>query len=186
MSNQLERQALQDRMVTMPSGCIEWTGNINKNGYGRYCYKRKIELAHRAAWRLLRGDIPESMCVLHRCDNPPCVNPDHLFIGDRGINARDMASKGRQWIQQNPHRRADTLTCPIELKPRGEQHGMSKLNEAVVLAIRRRASRGELGKHLAFEFGCSTSLITEVIHGRIWQHVGGPVRNPKTKKVSHD
>lgn len=181
MSTEAEREAFQKHMRPLPNGCIEWAGNINENGYGRFSYKRRGELAHRAAWRLFRGEIPKGICLLHRCDNPPCVNPEHLFQGDRGDNARDMASKGRQWIQQNPHRRIDTLVCPIELKPRGEQHGMSKLNEAAVLAIRERASRGELGKHLCIEFNCSTSLITEVVRGHVWRHVGGPIRSRRTK-----
>lgn len=183
MSTEAEREAFQKHMHALPSGCIEWKGNINENGYGRFSYKRRGELAHRAAWRLFRGEIPKGMCLLHRCDNPPCVNLDHLFLGDRGDNARDMASKGRQWVQQNPAARP---VCPIEKKPRGEQHGMSKLNEAVVLAIRRRASRGELGKHLAAEFGCAPSLISQVIRGQVWQHVGGPIRSRKSQEKPHD
>ena len=178
-----EVNAFKKHMQHLPSGCIEWTGNIDGTGYGRFCFQRKITLAHRAAWTLLRGPIPAGMCLLHKCDNPPCVNPDHLFLGDRGDNARDMASKGRQWVQKNPKGRP---VCPTELKPRGEQHGMSKLNAADVLAIRRRSSTGAPGKHLAVEFGCSASLITEIIRGHVWKHIGGPIRAPKFQEISHD
>lgn len=181
-----EREAFESRMKHMPNGCIEWGGNIDGTGYGRFCFKRRIELAHRAAWRIFKGEIPKNACLLHRCDNPPCVNPDHLFLGDRGDNARDMASKGRQWIQQNPERRLDTLVCPTELKPRGEQHGMSKLTEQQVISIRERSSNGELGKHLAVSFGCARTLISAIVNGQIWRHVGGPLKASKTKDIPHD
>jgi hypothetical protein len=176
-----EREELEARMRVMPSGCIEWTGNIDGTGYGRFCFKRKIELAHRAAWRLLKGAIPAGACLLHKCDNPPCVNPDHLFLGDRGDNARDMASKGRQWIQQRPERRLDTLVCPMELRPRGETHGMSKLTTAQVVVIRERSSRGERGIHLAAEYGVARTLIGMIINGQLWRHAGGPIKAAKPK-----
>ena len=176
-----EALAFMERTKAAPSGCIEWIGNIDANGYGRFCFKRKIELAHRAAWRLFRGEIPTGMCLLHKCDNPPCVNPDHLFLGDRRDNARDMAAKGRQWIQRNPERRLDTLVCPTELKPRGENHGCAILTAAQVVAIRRRSSKGEIGKSLAADFEVSTSLISQIIKGQIWQSVGGPIKAIKQK-----
>ena len=92
-----------------------------------------------------------------------------------------MASKGRQWIQKNPERRFDTLVCPLELRPRGERHGMSKLKEPQVIAIRERSNRGELCKHLAVEFGVARTLISEIIYGHIWRHVAGPIKLKKIK-----
>lgn len=175
MSNE-ERERFQGYMQPMPNGCIEFSGPRHPNGYGRFTYKAKQRLAHRAAWALLQGPLSAEACVLHRCDNPPCVNPDHLYLGDRGDNARDMAKKGRQWVQKNP---AGRPICPIELKPRGEAHGCAKLDEASVLAIRRRASKGELGKHLAVEYSCSKSLVYQIILGTIWTHVGGPIKASK-------
>lgn len=83
------------RIVPTESGCWEWSTGRNSDGYGRVWYKGKITLAHRAAWDGLCGPIPQGLWVLHKCDNPPCVNPDHLFIGDRKDNMRDCASKGR-------------------------------------------------------------------------------------------
>lgn len=173
MSTDAEREAFKSRTNTTPSGCVEWQGKTNGQGYGRFCFGRRVELAHRAAWRLFCGPIPPGKCLLHSCDNPKCVNTAHLSLGDRGDNARDMASKGRQWVQKNPEGRP---VCPDELKARGEKHGNSKLSDADVLSIRRRASKGELGKALAVEFGCSKSLVSQVIRGSIWAHVGGPVR----------
>ena len=181
MKKLTEREEFEARTKPMESGCIEWIGNIQTDGYGRFCFKRKIELAHRVSWRIYKGEIPHGACLLHKCDNPPCVNPDHLFLGDRGDNARDMASKGRQWIQQHPERRLDTLVCPIHLKPRGEQHGLAKLKESQVIAIRERSSRGELNKHLAAEFCVAPTLIGGIINGYIWRHIGGPLKIKKSR-----
>lgn len=181
--NQTMQDAFEQRTNKIATGCIEWIGPLHETGYGIFTYKRKQQLAHRAAYAIYKGSFAPDACVLHRCDNRPCVNPDHLFLGDRGDNARDMASKGRQWVQQTP---AGRPICPTELKARGQQHGMSKLTDAEVLAIRRRASKGELGKHLAAEYGRSVSLISQVIRGQIWTHVGGPIRSPKIRGANHD
>lgn len=86
------------RLVTMPSGCIEWTGATNSNGYGHLGRGGRREpkvMAHRLAWELARGPIPAGMHVCHSCDNPPCCNVEHLFLGTRSDNMSDMVSKGR-------------------------------------------------------------------------------------------
>ncbi len=178
-----ERQSFEARIELKAGGCIEWVGPLNATGYGLFTFKRKQRLAHRAAYALYKGVLHPDVCVLHQCDNRACVNPEHLFLGDRGDNARDMASKGRQWVQKNPEGRP---ICPTELKARGQQHGMSKLTDAQVHAIRIRADRGELGKQLASELGLSTSLISQIIRGQIWRHVGGPIRNQQPKDTYHD
>jgi hypothetical protein len=72
-------------------GCWVYTGYRQKFGHGWTRYG----LAHRFAWTLLRGPIPQDKCLLHSCDNPPCVNPEHLFIGDRVSNMKDKCAKGR-------------------------------------------------------------------------------------------
>lgn len=89
------------RTMTMPNGCIEFMGSRDGKGYGKVSAGLGMSplKAHRLAWELANGPIPEDAWVLHRCDNPPCVNPDHLFLGDSLTNVIDMVSKGRHHNQ---------------------------------------------------------------------------------------
>jgi len=94
MEKLMER--FEDKYIPEPmSGCWIWTARVSPAGYGQASYKRKSTFAHRLAWTLFRGPIPEGLCVLHKCDNPPCVNPEHLFIGTQIENIRDCVAKGR-------------------------------------------------------------------------------------------
>jgi hypothetical protein len=84
-----------DRAQRTPSGCIEWQGKRNAQGYGMTSHKGRHMSAHRKAWFLTFGAIDGDLCVLHRCDNPPCINPKHLFLGTHADNAADRDAKGR-------------------------------------------------------------------------------------------
>jgi len=77
--------------------CWLWNGAKNWAGYGRLKFERSYFLAHRLAYAATKGVVPKGMRVLHRCDTPACVNPDHLFLGSQADNVRDMCSKGRHW-----------------------------------------------------------------------------------------
>lgn len=82
-------------------GCWLWMKALNGDGYGHFYTGSKIDKAHRASWRFHRGDIPSGMSVLHSCDNPRCVNPDHLFLGSQRDNVIDMAQKKRHWCNRD-------------------------------------------------------------------------------------
>lgn len=80
------------------NGCLEWTAGKYATGYGKFHVKRVATGAHRVAWTLANGQIPDGLLVCHRCDNPPCLNVDHLFLGTHADNHADMEAKGRgQW-----------------------------------------------------------------------------------------
>ncbi|MCK5614319.1 HNH endonuclease [Candidatus Pacearchaeota archaeon] len=95
-------KTLFDKCVRTDSGCWEWSGATNKDGYGVTRYDGVSQLAHRAAYIWLNGSIPNDMCVCHNCDNPKCINPAHLFIGTQQDNMDDMAKKGRRYKKSLP------------------------------------------------------------------------------------
>jgi len=132
------------------SGCWLWTGTLG-NGYGEIqVEKQKHVYAHRLSWELHCGPIPKGMCVLHSCDMPCCVNPDHLWLGTKGDNARDMVRKGR-----NPDFR-------------GERSGNSNLTDADVIAI--RAATGT-HRSIAAQHGVSQSRISDIRAEKSWKHL---------------
>ena len=94
-----DRDSILSRCRRDGSGCWIWLGRADHGGYGKLRRRegdRRVEyVAHRVSWEVFRGPIPAEMCVLHRCDRPACVNPEHLFLGTRKDNAHDMLSKGR-------------------------------------------------------------------------------------------
>jgi HNH endonuclease len=148
----------------MTGDCFEWSGLRNDCGYGRTWSKETGPIkAHRLAWIKAHGPIPAGMCVLHRCDNPPCINLDHLFLGTDLDNVRDMLSKGRDrhptgpdhWSSRHPER---TL--------KGEAHPMVKLNDAQVTEILRRRRMGESCADIAPVYGVSAQHVSRLVRGK--------------------
>lgn len=98
--------------VDKSGDCWIWTAAKKRRDYGGFVLHGKGRYAHRVSWQITYGDIPDGMNVLHHCDNPSCVNPNHLFLGNQSDNARDMVSKGRMNFQRHP-----------ETRPTGDRHG---------------------------------------------------------------
>ena len=152
--------------------CWEWTGQRDRNGYGRFSLGRTWHRATRALWALTRGPIPAGMCVLHRCDNPPCVRPDHLWLGSRRDNSRDMAAKRRVAAQVHPEtaargERHGTRTRP-ESVARGARNGMAKLDPEMVAGMRRLRSNGWSYPRIAASVGIAYSTARAAIIGQTW------------------
>jgi len=139
-----------------PSGCWVWTGATNPSGYGQITRRGHRIAAHRFSYELSHGPVPPSLDVLHHCDNPPCVNPAHLFLGTHSDNMLDMARKRRRvWVS-----------------PRGTQNSMARLTDDDVRAIRLGYETGqEYMSEIARRFGVSKTTISRLIQRRTWSHV---------------
>ena len=125
--------------------CWIWKAGVIYGGYGTIWEKGHKVGAHRVSYELKFGPVPKGLSVLHHCDNPPCVRPEHLFLGTQQSNIDDMREKGRQRYVS------------------GEQAGSSKLTSMQVLEIRRRRSLGELQGNLAREFHVNQSQISMIV-----------------------
>lgn len=150
-------------------GCWEWNRAQSANGYGSVSFGRALRSvgAHRVAYFLHHGVQPGELCVCHSCDNPICVNPDHLWLGTKGDNNRDMDAKGRR--RAGPHIGGDHPW----LRPHniGSANPNAKLTEDVVLRIRASDLTNDA---LAAELGMSAHTIRDVRRGRSWAHVAPP------------
>ena len=109
------------RLLLKPNGsCLEFQRTKDRYGYGQLSVRGKMYKAHRAAWLLFHGELPPRVFVLHRCDNRPCCNPDHLFLGTNADNMRDASAKGRLPAQQKTHcRQGHEYTAGNTYRPRG-------------------------------------------------------------------
>jgi len=158
--------------VSNGDGCWTWTGHRNEDGYGSITSGGrggKHEGAHRFSWRLHNGEIPDGMSVLHHCDNPPCVNPKHLFLGTQRDNMQDCARKSRVFIREQ----------------RGESNASAKLSNDQVVELRDAYAGGALQSDLASRYDVTQSCISAVVRGEVYRDAGGPITNrPKNASLN--
>jgi|SRR5687767_12543532 len=133
--------------VDKSSSCWIWIGTILGNGYGQMKIDGRKHLAHRVSWQLNQGQIPEGLLVLHKCDNRPCVNPDHLFLGTHADNNQDARNKGR-----------------AKGAKAGEQHHNAKLSDFHIRNIRFLKSIGIKQITLARVYGVSPQHISKIVN----------------------
>lgn len=134
--------------------CWIWTGCKDENGYGTIRYKGKNLRAHRVSMEIHSGQVPPDYYTCHHCDNPSCVNPDHLFPGTPADNAQDRDRKNRR----------------VDIS--GEQSPRAKLSEKQVITIRERyVFENITRKQLAKEFGVSVGCISGIVSGEKWKHL---------------
>ncbi len=148
------RMFLKKRTTIIDGGC--WTWNLSKNhaGYGYVTFNGIGGLAHRLSWELYHGPVPDGLCVLHKCDNPGCVNPTHLWVGTHADNAHDRDKKGRG-VMCSPG-------C-------GEDHHSHKLTRRQVEMIRSRYKTGCFSQRaLGKMFGVTHSVIGEIVNNKAW------------------
>lgn len=139
-----------------PNKCWPWTGAVNggiqgRGGYGQLAFQGRKLSAHRTAFQLVRGPIPDGKSVCHHCDNRRCCNPAHLFLGTAADNQLDAVRKGRI--------------------PRGRKHWNSKLDEGDIPVVRARLAEGFSQRQVARMFDVHPGTIQAIADGRTWAHV---------------
>lgn len=142
------------KKVNKTNHCWLWTGAKDHDQYGRFRVGDEMKAAHRISWELCYGGIPDNFHVLHRCDNPACVNPDHLFLGTHQDNMKD---------KQNKHR------LPQQ---KGNSNNNAKLTEDQVKEIREKYSdRKTPLKEIALLYGVTRHTIGDILLGKLWKHI---------------
>jgi hypothetical protein len=179
--------------VQKTDGCWIWTGGTNKRGYGKIRVDGRTTSTHRAAYLLAHGSIPQSLFVLHHCDTPSCVRPDHLYAGAHVDNMRDRKERDRtargdkNGARLHPERLRRGDSHPFRLNPelvargersaahrhpekyQGEAHGRAKLTNKTVLAMRAEyAAGGTSTPKLARKYGIGKSQAHNIVSGRSW------------------
>lgn len=139
--------------------CWNWKAHKLKKGYGHFHSKGKEILAHRYSYELHKGKIPENLFVLHSCDNPSCVNPDHLWLGTKKDNRNDCESKGREKLFGNKEAK------------KGTENDNNKLSESEVLMIRSLKKEGKTFEELARKFSINRITVQQIVYRKTWKHI---------------
>jgi len=147
----LSKERILAKVAVSKTGCWEWTGAKYWTGYGHIIADKVHYAAHRASYLLHVGKIPDDKVVCHKCDNPPCVNPDHLFLGTKADNSADMVRKMRS--------------------ARGVKNGKAKLTEDDARAVLSLNKQGMSLGSLAKRFGVTKAAIRFIVIGKNWKHL---------------
>lgn len=182
-----------------PKGCWIWLGSTNPAGYGQFWVSPKAEMAHRVSFSIHKQVIPSGKIVCHHCDNPSCVNPDHLFMGTHLDNVMDKIKKGRhnpatgdrsgarkhpermaRWHNNGPHMHPERMArgdsngarkYPERLT-RGVNHHSARVTPDEVVAIRISVASGaETYASMAGKYGVSNVAVRKIVQRRSWKHV---------------
>lgn len=145
---------LRYELALNEKGCWLFTGGSKNGHHGSLYYKGEPWQAHRLAWTLTKGEIPKDLHVLHECDIPRCVNPQHLFLGTQQDNNTDMEAKGR-----------DNYPQP------GERNGRALIKADDVVAIRNLYAQGKTQKEIAQQYTLSQSAVAKIVNKRTWSHI---------------
>lgn len=160
----IRQRILDSSSLIISTGCWEWEKHITKSGYGTISINGKSTRAHRASYEAFVGKIPDGLVVCHKCDNPRCCNPDHLFVGTFLDNTIDHLLKGR--------------------KPVGAKTGRAILSEGDALKIIELFATGMTIKQVAEVTGFNYSTVQHVRNGDTWSHITGiPPKYRKTKSM---
>ncbi len=148
----LEEKLKDGSKINEETGCIEWFKSTTKKGYGKLRHKKIIYTAHRLSYSL-KFDLPDEVWVLHSCDNPCCINVDHLFPGNNDINVKDKVKKNRQ------------------SRMLGESHPRSKLKEKDIHAIRKMRVDGVKVFEISKIYNVDLSSIYLIVNNKTWKHI---------------
>lgn len=153
MSKGSKKTPLEERFwakVNKTETCWVWVGGRPKGRYGEFSVGKSMKRAHRISWELANGPIPTGLYVLHSCDNPPCVNPNHLFLGTQTDNVHDMENKKRG------------------IHFRGEDNGRAKLTVVQVFEIRKLLARGDKKARIAKQYSINPVSVAYIENGKNW------------------
>lgn len=156
--------------VDKSGDCWIWIGPKTGHGYGQFQSNKKRYKAHRYAWELENGPIPIGLEACHRCDNPACVRPSHIFLATHAENMRDCSRKGRNGMQRYPER-SSLRNVDTRVQVRGEQQGNAKLTADKVRAIRQMRADGVMTSVIAANMGIATSTVQRIVRRADWKHV---------------
>lgn len=152
--------------VIKGDGCWEWKTPCRDHGYGLFWFRGHSRRAHRVLYAHMYGPVPPELHVCHRCDNPACVRPDHLFLGTPSDNMQDSADKGRNGMQRFPDRNVFT-----RIRFSGEKNAHAKLTDDQAREILRRGMSGEPVDSICKAFGLKRAHVSRIISRKSWKHL---------------